>query len=161
MKRAFLTAACLLASHSLSFAAEVAPENVAYDEYGAITVSLSGAPGDAANGRKILGTRSLGNCVSCHMVSEMADDVPFHGEVGPSLDGVADRWNEAELRGIVADAKKTYDGTVMPSFYKTTGYIRPGDAFTGKAAKSDPMPPLLDAQQIEDVVAYLMTLKEE
>lgn len=145
----------------LSFAAEVAPENVAYDEYGAITVSLSGAPGDAANGRKILGTRSLGNCVSCHMVSEMADDVPFHGEVGPSLDGVADRWNEAELRGIVADAKKTYDGTVMPSFYKTTGYIRPGDAFTGKAAKSDPMPPLLDAQQIEDVVAYLMTLKEE
>lgn len=161
MKRAFLTAACLLASHSLPAMAEVAPENVVYDEYGAIAQSLSGAPGDAANGRKVVSTKSQGNCVSCHVVSEMADDVPFHGEVGPSLDGVADRWNETELRGIVADAKKTYDGTMMPSFYKTTGYVRPGDAFTGKAAKDGPLPPLLDAQQIEDVVAYLMTLKEE
>ena len=55
----------------------------------------------------------------------------------------------------------TYDGTVMPAFFKTTGYIRPGDAYTGKAAKTDPLPPLLTGQQIEDVVAYLMTLKEE
>ncbi|MHC0052584.1 sulfur oxidation c-type cytochrome SoxX [Actibacterium sp. D379-3] len=160
MKRAILTAACFVAGTGLA-SAEVAPQNVSFDDYGAIAESLTGTPGDAASGRKIAGTKSLGNCVSCHAISEMVEDVPFHGEVGPVLDGVADRWTEAELRGIVANAKMTYDGTVMPSFYKTTGYIRPGDAYTGKAAKSDPMPPLLSAQQIEDVVAYLMTLKEE
>lgn len=160
MKRAILTVASLIAGAGLAVAAEVAPEDVTYED-GAVAQSLSGAAGDAANGRKVVSTKSQGNCVSCHAISEMADDVPFHGEVGPILDGVADRWSEAELRGIVANAKMTYDGTVMPSFYKTTGYIRPGDAYTGKAAKSDPMPPLLSAQQIEDVVAYLMTLKEE
>lgn len=160
MKRALLTVASLFAGGGLAIAAEVAPLDVKYED-GAIATSLSGVAGNAAEGRKIIGTRALGNCVSCHAITEMAEDVPFHGEVGPVLDGVADRWNEAELRGIVANAKMTYDGTVMPAFYKTTGYTRPGDAFTGKAAKTDPMPPLLSAQQIEDVVAYLMTLKEE
>ena len=53
-----------------------------------------------------------------------------------------------------------FDGTMMPSFYKTSGFVRPGDAYTGKAAPAD-LPPLLTAQQIEDVVAFLMTLKEE
>ena len=53
----------------------------------------------------------------------------------------------------------TFDGTVMPSFYKTGPYIRPGDAFTGNAAEGE-LPPMLTAQQIEDVVAYLLTLKE-
>lgn len=159
MKRAILTVASLIAGAGLAVAAEVAPENVSYED-GAVAVSLSGAPGDAASGRKIVSTKSQGNCVSCHAIGELAD-VPFHGEVGPLLDGVADRWTEAELRGIVANAKMTYDGTIMPAFYKTTGYTRPGDAYTGKAAKTDPLPPLLSAQQIEDVLAYLMTLKEE
>ncbi|MDH5452562.1 MAG: c-type cytochrome, partial [Paracoccaceae bacterium] len=68
--------------------------------------------------------------------------------------------SEAELRGIVANSKMTFEDSMMPSFYKTKGYIRPGDAFTGKAAEGDELPPLLTAQQIEDVVAYLMTLKE-
>ena len=86
-------------------------------------------------------------------------DVAFQGNVGPSLDGAADRWEEAQLRGIVSDAKMTFDGTVMPSFYKTGPYIRPGDAFTGNAAEGE-LPPMLTAQQIEDVVAYLLTLKE-
>ena len=160
MKRAILIAASLMAGVGLA-SAEVAPLNVVYDDAGAVAVSLSGAPGDAEMGRKVFSTKSEGNCVSCHAVTELVEDVPFHGEVGPVLDGVADRWSEAEIRGIVANAKKTYEGTIMPAFYKTTGYIRPGDAYTGKAAKTDPLPPLLTAQQIEDVVAYLMTLKEE
>ena len=160
MTRAFLTAVCLCAGASVASAAEVAPMDVKYDDYGAVEASLTGKPGDPAAGREVMSTKSLGNCVSCHAISEMSD-IPFHGEVGPSLDGAGDRWTEAELRGIVANSKKTFMGTVMPAYYKTTGYIRPGDAYTGKAAKSDPMPPLLTAQQIEDVVAYLMTLKEE
>ncbi|MCV2881472.1 sulfur oxidation c-type cytochrome SoxX [Actibacterium sp. XHP0104] len=158
MKRAILTVASLVLGAGIA-GAEIAPADVKYDDAGAVAESLTGAAGDAAAGRAVIGSKKLGNCVSCHAISEMSD-VPFHGEVGPLLDGVADRWNEAELRGIVANAKNTYDGTMMPSFYKTTGYIRPGDAFTGKAAQTDPLPPLLSAQQIEDVVAYLMTLKD-
>jgi len=76
----------------------------------------------------------------------------FHGEVGPILDGVADRWNEAELRGIVSNAKMMFDGTIMPAFYRDAGYNRPLENFDGKT--------ILSAQQIEDIVAYLMTLKE-
>lgn len=131
-----------------------------YGEYGAVEQSLTGQPGDAAAGRKVVGSKSLGNCVACHKISELIDDVPFHGEIGPPLDGAADRWSEAQLRGIVANAKMTFPESMMPSFYKTTGYIRPGKGFTGKAAQ-EPLPPLLTAQQIEDVVAYLMTLKYE
>lgn len=160
MKRAILIATAMTAAAGFA-TAEVAPLDVAYDEAGAVAASLSGAPGDPVMGRKVFGTKSMGNCVSCHAVSELLADVPFHGEVGPVLDGVAGRWSQAELRGIVANAKKTYDGTIMPSFYKTSGYIRPGDGYTGKAAKTDELPPLLSAQQIEDVVAYLMTLKDE
>jgi L-cysteine S-thiosulfotransferase len=137
----------------------VAPENVAYGEYGEIELSLTGQPGDPAEGLKVFTSRALGNCIACHTVSDLLESVAFHGDVGPSLDGVADRWTEADLRGIVANAKNVYDGTIMPAFYKTTGFIRPGEGFTSKPA-SEPLPPLLEAQQIEDVVAYLMTLTE-
>lgn len=138
--------------------AEVAPNDVAYAD-GAIAESLSGVAGNADRGREILTSKSLGNCVACH-AADAYDDISFHGEIGPMLDGVGSRWEEAEVRGIVANAKMTFEGTIMPAFYKTNGYIRPGDAYTGKAAKGD-LPPLLNAQQIEDVVAYLMTLKDE
>lgn len=142
-----------------SAAEVVAPQDVKYDDYGAIAASLTGQSGDPVEGRKVFSSRSAGNCVACHTVSEMLDDVAWHGNVGPSLDGVADRWSEAELRGIVANAKNVYDGTIMPSFYKVSGYIRPGVDFTAKPAQ-EPLPPLLTAEQIENVVAYLMTLKE-
>ena len=89
----------------------------------------------------------------------MIDDVAWHGNVGPSLDGVADRWEEADLRGLVVNAKNIFDGTIMPAFYKSSGYIRPGEGFSTKPA-SEPLPPLLTAEQVEDVIAYLMTLKE-
>lgn len=138
--------------------AEMAPSDVSYTD-GAVSESLSGAAGDAAEGRKIVGSKKLGNCIACHMVSDLAEEAPFHGEIGPMLDGVGDRWTEAEIRGIVANAKMMFDGSLMPSFYKTTGYIRPGNAYTGKAAEGE-LPPLLSAQQIEDVVAYLLTMKE-
>lgn len=137
--------------------AEVAPGDAVFDEYGAMARSLTGNPGNPEQGAAIMSSRAEGNCVACHKVSALSAD--FQGNIGPTLDGAADRWNEAELRGIVADAKHTFEGSMMPSFYKTGPYIRPGDAFTGKAAEGE-LPPLLSAVQIEDVVAYLMTLKE-
>lgn len=141
-----------------AMAAEIAPTEVVYDE-GKVSESLTGVPGNVEAGEKVMTTRGLGNCIACHAVTEL-DNIPFHGEVGPPLDGAGDRWTEAELRGIVANSKMTFEESMMPSFYKVDGYIRPGNAFTGKAAKSAELPPLLTAQQIEDVVAYLLTLKD-
>lgn len=139
--------------------AEIAPTEVQFDDYGAVETSLTGATGNPEEGRRIVTSKSLGNCVSCHAAEAYAD-VPFHGEIGPWLDGAGSRWSEGELRGLVVNAKMTFDGTMMPAFYKVTGFVRPGDAYTGKAAPAD-LPPVLSAQQIEDVVAYLMTLKDE
>ena len=103
-------------------------------------------------------SRGKGNCIACHQV-EALSDAPFHGEVGPPLDWVGDYRSAAELRGIVANAKMTFEGSVMPAFYKTSGFIRPGDAYTGKAAPDD-LAPILTAQEIEDIVAFLQTLKD-
>ncbi|MEL6479950.1 MAG: c-type cytochrome, partial [Pseudomonadota bacterium] len=72
---------------------------------------------------------------------------------GPPLDGVADRWSEAELRAIIVNSKAVFgDHTIMPAFYRTTGFNRTLEKFAGKT--------ILSAQQVEDVVAYLKTLKE-
>ena len=157
MKLSTLTLAAILTAGA-AIAGPVAPADVVFSE-GAVTASLSGQPGDPASGAKIMSSKKLGNCIACHEVTAL-NESPFHGEVGPLLDGVADRWNEAELRGILSNAKLTYDGTVMPAYYKVDGFNRPGNAYTGKAAEG-PLDPLLDAQQIEDVVAFLMTLKDE
>ncbi|MCU9839312.1 sulfur oxidation c-type cytochrome SoxX [Ruegeria sp. WL0004] len=157
MKLTTLTLAAALIGGA-AWAGETAPKDVVFAEGGAVESSLSGAPGDASNGAMIVGSKKHGNCVACHQVSALAD-VPFHGEIGPSLDGAGDRWTEAELRGLVANAKLTFEGSMMPSFYKVDGYVRPGDAYTGDAAPEN-LPPLLSAQEIEDVVAFLATLKE-
>ncbi|WGH79633.1 sulfur oxidation c-type cytochrome SoxX [Jannaschia ovalis] len=158
MRRFALSIAASMTAATMAMAeGVVAPAEVEFDEYGAVTVSLSGAPGDAENGRLLM-NKGSGNCIACHAVTDL-EELGFHGEIGPPLDGVADRWTEADLRGIVANAKVMFEGTMMPSFYKTTGYVRPGDAYTGKAAEGE-LAPLLTAQEVEDVVAYLMTLKE-
>ncbi len=157
MTRHIALAAAFITVAGSSFADDVAPVDVIYDE-GAVEASLSGVAGSAEQGAVVMTTNSLGNCVACHVIGAMPD-VPFQGTIAPPLDGVADRYTEAQLRGLVANAKMTFDGTFMPAFYKTSGFIRPGDAYTGKAAPAD-LPPILSAQQIEDVVAYLLTLKE-
>lgn len=158
MKITTIALAATLAAGA-AFAEAVAPTDVKFTEDGAVEMSLTGKPGNATEGANIVGSKKKGNCVACHQLSALPD-IPFQGEIGPVLDGVADRWNEAELRGILTNAKLTYDGTMMPAYYKVEGFIRPGKAYTGKAA-DDTFGPLLEAQQIEDVVAFLMTLKEE
>lgn len=157
MNRQLWLASILAFAAATPAISEMAPSAVVYTE-GAVAESLLGAAGDPASGAKIMTTNALGNCVACHVVGAMPE-VPFPGNIAPPLDGVADRYDEAQLRGIVANAKMTFDGTFMPAFYKTEGFIRPGAAYTGKAPEGD-LPPILTAQQIEDVVAYLLTLKE-
>lgn len=158
VKKVALSALCLAAGLTMAQAAEVAPADVVIDEYGFVPQPLTDTPGDPVAGRKLMSDRSAANCVACHAATDLAD-VPFHGEVGPSLDGVGARYPEAMIRGILVNAKNVFDGTVMPAFYKVDGFIRPGVAFTSKPPEGD-LPPLLTAQQIEDAVAYLMTLKD-
>lgn len=150
MKHYFLGAAIALAG-TYAMAGDKPPSEVMFDEYGAVEASLTGVAGDPSNGRAVAMNRKLGNCLACHQNAEMAEQ-SFHGEVGPALDGVADRWSEADLRGIVSNAKMMFDGTIMPAFYIDAGYTRPLEKFSGKS--------ILTAQQVEDVVAYLLTLKE-
>ena len=84
--------------------AETAPSDVAFED-GSVMTSLTGTAGDASAGRKTFMNRKLGNCLACHTNDDMPEQ-QFHGEVGPPLTGVGDRWEAAELRGIVVNAKK-------------------------------------------------------
>ena len=120
MRNFVITVAVTGALASSAFAEDVLPSDVIYED-GAVAVSLSGVAGDAVNGRKIVGDKKQGNCVACHAVTELEESVPFHGEIGPMLDGAGERWSEAELRGIVANAKIMFEESMMPSFYKAEG----------------------------------------
>jgi sulfur-oxidizing protein SoxX len=158
MRLTTLTFAAALAAAGIVSAETVAPANVAFNADGAVEQSLTGVAGNPAEGAKIMSSKKLGNCIACHAVTALSD-APFHGEVGPLLDGAGDRWSAAELRSILVNSKVMFEGTVMPAYYKVDGFNRPGNAYTGKAAEG-PLDPLLSAQQIEDVVAFLSTLKE-
>jgi sulfur-oxidizing protein SoxX len=115
-----------------------------------VAKSLTGKPGDPEKGVKTFTNRRLGNCLACHQVTALASQ-PYHGEIGPSLDGVADRYSEAQLRMQVINAKVINPDTIMPAFYRTDGLHRVLDKFKDK--------PILTAEEVEDVVAYLKTLK--
>ena len=130
--------------------AEVSPSKVKFED-GAVAIALTSDAGNAAEGRKAFSNRKQGNCLACHVNADMPEQ-SFQGEVGPPLDGVADRWSEAELRGIVTNSKMTFEDTIMPAFYMDSGFTRPLEKFEGKT--------ILSAQQVEDLVAYLLTLKE-
>ena len=151
MKLTTITFVAGAALASFATAETVAPADVQFDEYGAVAASLTGVAGDAANGRKVFMNRKKGNCLACHVNDDMSEQ-SFHGEVGPELNGVADRGETAELRGIVVNAKKMFDGTIMPAFYRDAGFNRTLKKFDGKA--------ILSAQEIEDLLAYISTLKE-
>ena len=158
MRLSTLTLVATLIAAGAAQANPVAPADVKFTD-GAVADSLTGAAGDPAQGAEIMKSKKLGNCVACHEAAALSD-APFPGDVGPMLDGVGSRYDEAQLRGILTNAKMTFEGTVMPAYYKVDGFNRPGDGYTGKAA-TGPLDPLLSAAQIEDVIAFLMTLKDE
>ena len=146
----FLAGALLLPA-SIAISADVAPDVVKFED-NAVAASLTGVAGDPAAGAEVFKGRSLGNCLACHVNADMEKEL-FHGSVGPSMDGVAERWTPEELRAIVADAKKVFgEETVMPGFYSLNVGLTVREDLVGKT--------VLNAQQVEDVVAYLATLKE-
>ena len=116
----------------------------------AIPASLTGQPGDATRGRAIVANRQIGLCVLCH--SGPFPELRFHSDLAPDLTGIGSRMSEGQLRLRVVDASHANSATIMPSYYRIDGLTRVTPALRGK--------PLLDAGQIEDVVAYLKTLRE-
>ena len=116
---------------------------------GAIAKSLTGKPGNAANGRKLAINRKLGNCLACHVMP--IHEQTFHGLVGPDLNGVASRRSAGEVRLLIVNPKLANPDTIMPAFYRKDGLHRVMKKFQGKT--------MLSAEQVEDLVAYTMTLK--
>jgi sulfur-oxidizing protein SoxX len=115
----------------------------------AIPKSLTGMPADPERGRAIVVKRE-NTCLLCH--SGPFPDQRFQGDVSPNLSGTGSRWSEGELRLRLVDASRLNAATIMPSYYRVDGLNRVAQSFRGK--------PVLTAEQIEDVVAYLKTLKD-
>ena len=115
----------------------------------AIPNSLTGAVGDAARGRAIVVERSS-TCILCH--SGPFPEQKFQGDLAPDLSGSGSRASEGQLRLRLVDASRLNAATIMPSYYRVDGLDRVGTPWRGK--------PILSAEQIEDIVAYLVTLRE-
>lgn len=115
----------------------------------AIPKSLTGAPGDAARGRAIVMSRQTGLCLLCH--SGPFPEERFQGTLAPDLGGAGARGSEGQLRLRLVDSLRVNPATIMPSYYRIDGLTRVGQAWQGKS--------VLTAEQIEDVVAFLTTLR--
>lgn len=141
---------CAMTANPVTADTPTPPDAVKIENLG-IESSLTGAKGDATAGREVFANRKQGNCLACHANADLAEQL-FHGGVGPALDGVAARWSEARLRTIVVNAKTVFtENTVMPGFYSLDVGANVRKDLIGKT--------ILTAQQVEDVVAYLTTLK--
>ena len=119
---------------------------VAGDE---IPAPLTGAKGDPARGRAIVANRQLGLCLLCH--TGPFPEERFQGDLAPDLKGVGTRLSEGEIRARIVDPRRVNPDSVMPAYYRADGLTRVAPAFRGRT--------ILTAEQIEDIVAYLATLK--
>ena len=116
----------------------------------AITEPLCGYTGDAARGKAIASDGSIGNCLACHQLP--IEGIEAYGTIGPPLEGVGSRLTVAFIRLRVVDTRNISPMSIMPGFYRSPKLInRPGKPFIGRT--------FLTAQQVEDVIAYLVTLK--
>lgn len=112
---------------------------------------LTGEPGDPARGKAVAVNSDLGNCVICHQIPVPELPEGAAGDIGPDLAGVGSRLTAAELRQRIVDPRVIDPDTVMPAYFVATGFTRVQVEYEGK--------PILTAQQVEDLVAYLETLK--
>jgi L-cysteine S-thiosulfotransferase len=139
-----------MAALALLAAVPARAELVRYQIVGdAIPQSLTGTKGDPAKGRAIVANHNTGLCLLCH--SGPFPDDKFQSNLAPDLAGAGARSSEGQLRLRIVDASKLNPDTIMPPFYRTDHLIRVPAAYRDK--------PVLTAMEVEDVVAYLMTLK--
>ncbi|WP_407152616.1 sulfur oxidation c-type cytochrome SoxX [Bradyrhizobium sp. ORS 86] len=140
-----LCAAILFAVPGRSEAQALRPYTIVGD---AIPGPLTGTKGDAARGRALVVDRS-NTCILCH--SGPFPEQAFQGDLAPNLAGSGSRWSEGQLRLRLVDASRLNAATIMPSYYRVDGLARVGVSWRGK--------PILSAEQIEDIVAFLVTLR--
>ena len=133
-------------------AAFAQPANVqAFEVVGdAVPAALGALKGDATRGRAIVGNRQVGLCLLCH--TGPFPEERAQGNLAPDLAGAGARWSEGQLRLRIVDARRFNPATIMPSYHRIDGLTRVGPAWRGL--------PVLNAQQVEDVVAFLVTLRE-
>lgn len=144
----FAVAAIIVASFSLAsvHADELIPYTIVGD---GIPQSLTGSSGDAARGRTLVLARTT-TCILCH--SGPFPETRFQGDLAPDLTGAGNRWTASQLRLRLVDASRFNAQTIMPSYYRDDGLVRVSRNFAGK--------PILSAAEIEDIVAFLATLRD-
>lgn len=116
----------------------------------AIPDPLTGAPGDPARGRAIVADRQRGLCLLCH--TGPFPEERFQGTLAPDLAGAGARLSEGQLRLRIVDGRRLNPETIMPAYYRLDGLMRVGAAWRGR--------PVLTPEEIEDVVAFLATLRD-
>lgn len=118
-----------------------------------IVQPLGAGNGDPARGRQLLAARDPANCILCHGAPAALRDagVRFSGDLAPPLDGAGARWTPAQLRLRLVDSARLNPQTIMPAYFRTAGLTEVAAAFRGK--------PIMSAREIEDLIAYLSTLK--
>ena len=147
-----LFAAVIGSLSSLARGESLADEAVDYQVIDlSIPDSLTGQLGDPVRGERIVRDKDNATCLICHAIP--LRDEPDPGNIGPPLDGVGSRYTAGELRLRLVDPKRLNADTVMPSYYKRDGFHRVAPEYQGKSIYS--------AEDIEDVIAYLLTLVEE
>jgi sulfur-oxidizing protein SoxX len=144
--RSTTSAAIFLAMTSIASAQDQLPYAIAGD---AVPDSLTGTKGDATRGRALVVERSS-TCILCH--NGPFPELKFQGDLAPNLSGSGSRWSEGQLRLRLVDASRLNAATIMPSYYRVDGLNRVGRSWRDK--------PILSAEQIEDIVAYLVTLRD-
>jgi sulfur-oxidizing protein SoxX len=117
----------------------------------AVAQSLTGSAGDPERGRAIIMDRQKGLCLLCH--SGPFPEEPLQGNLAPSLEGAGSRWTEGQLRLRLMDNKRVNPESIMPAYHRIEGLHRVGSAWRER--------PILNATEIEDVLAFLMGLKAE
>jgi len=149
LARSIVHTAALIAS--LAFVTNARAEGLApYEITGdGITESLTGTPGDATRGRALVLARTT-TCILCH--SGPFPETRFQGDLAPDLTGAGNRWTVSQLRLRMVDASRFNPDTIMPSYYRNEGLVRVGRNFADK--------PILSAAEIEDIVAFLATLRD-
>jgi L-cysteine S-thiosulfotransferase len=114
-----------------------------------IAQPLTDRPGDAVRGRAIVANRQVGLCLLCH--TGPIPEERFQGNLAPDLAGAGARWSEAQLRLRLVDSRRVNPQTIMPAYYRSEGFTRVDAKWQGQT--------VLAAQQVEDVIAYLRTLR--
>lgn len=149
-EKSFITSRLILAFLFCSTDIHAASENNYLIKNNGIHDSLNGLIGNSSRGRALVRNKNKGNCLSCHRLPIPEDDL--HGTIGPSLYAVALRLSEAQIRLRVTDMKQLNPYTIMPGFFRTAE----------KMTRISPLyenTTILTAQEIEDIIAYLITLK--